>query len=83
MEKLRIGTTQQSCLESLYQRKGWYPMCGWIWNNRSVTIRIMETLVKRGLVDKSGTAETPVYTLNDKGREHLKVTSPYLFKWGN
>lgn len=80
MARLKLGTTQQICLESLHQRTGWYPMCGWIWRTRSETIRILDSLVKKGVAEKSGTEVTPVYSITNKGREHLKDTSPYLFK---
>ncbi|MGL5386667.1 MAG: hypothetical protein ACRDCA_12565 [Serratia sp. (in: enterobacteria)] len=81
MSALKLGKNQQSCLEWLYSRKGWFPGCGWIWNGRSGTIRIMESLVKKGVAVKSGSAATPQYTINKKGLEHLKVTNPIVFKY--
>ena len=50
-----LGSTQQAVLRCLRQHKCWYLGCGWIWSNNSETVRLMESLVKRGLVTKSKT----------------------------
>ena len=50
----KLGERQRICLQSL-QRHGRWPG-GWMWDNRSGTKRILDTLVKRGLatVDEDG-----------------------------
>lgn len=58
-------------------------MCGWIWNTRSETIRILDSLVKKGVAAKSGTEATPVYSITNKGLVHLEATNPYIFKRGD
>lgn len=47
----KLGNSQRYVLKALKKHRGWYPMCGWIWNTRSGTIRILDSLVKRGLAD--------------------------------
>jgi hypothetical protein len=49
----KLGTTQQSVFEELQRSGGWYEGCGWNWDTNSNTTRIMESLVKRGLVTKT------------------------------
>ncbi|MGX4996023.1 hypothetical protein [Enterobacter hormaechei] len=50
--------------------------CGWVWNTRQGTIKILETLVKKGLVDK-GTYTTeegksyPQYTISRAGEVYI------------
>jgi hypothetical protein len=50
----QLGKTQASVLAALKRHGGgWYDGCGWVWSNYSETTRLMESLVKRGLVAKS------------------------------
>lgn len=44
-----LGETQKSVLSSL-DRGPWHEWCGWIWDTPSGTRRILNSLVKRGLV---------------------------------
>jgi hypothetical protein len=48
-----LGETQQAVLKSLSREGFWFDGCGWLWDNRSGTTKIMESLLKRGLVTKS------------------------------
>lgn len=48
-----LGSTQQSVLNTIRSHKRWHSGCGWLWTNYSETVRILESLVKRGLVKKS------------------------------
>ncbi len=64
-----LGKNQEHLLKTLRERNGvWHPHCGWISTNQSGTVRLLESLVKRGLVVKTeGTyARTgrtyPIYT---------------------
>ena len=45
----KLGKTQVSVLRSLREHGGWWAGCGWIWSNRSETIKLLDSLVKRGL----------------------------------
>ena len=47
-----IGDTQLSVLKVLCEYGGWGPGFSWIWENRSTTQRICESLVKRGVATK-------------------------------
>ena len=46
-----LGKNQQGCLDAL-RRNGPFPG-GWVWDNTSTTVRILESLVERGLVRKT------------------------------
>ena len=46
----RLGKNQEAVLKALHNHGSWSPGCGWIWGTRSDTIKIMESLVKHGLV---------------------------------
>ncbi len=61
----KLGEIQRSVLDSLQRHGSWHPRCGWVWDNYSGTIRILESLVKRGLVVK----------VNDQPRYEIKVPS--------
>lgn len=74
---MKIGKNQRGVLESLVRHGSWYRGCGWIWGTYSGTIRILDSLVKRGLVD---TKQEPaphrrwpiiVYRINPMGRDKL------------
>ena len=45
-----LGQTQKDLLNCLGERGSWHPGCGWIWSNPSTTTRILNSLVRRGLV---------------------------------
>jgi len=49
----KLGTKQRDVLDSLKQHGSWYAGCGWLWDTTSGTRRVMESLVKRGLVAKT------------------------------
>lgn len=71
----RLGKTQRWCLMEMAKRRdGWYPGCGWVWDNWSGTDRIMASLARRGLVERTGTGTQGygVYSITDAGREVVK-----------
>jgi hypothetical protein len=47
---MKLGRKQKVALETLLDRNGgkWSPGCGWTWNTRSETLRLLDSLVKRG-----------------------------------
>lgn len=51
-----LGKNQRWCLYAMtsYGRgpERGYPGGGWVWGNHSTTIRLLESLVKRGLVER-------------------------------
>lgn len=57
----KLGEVQRHVLKNLLnENRSWYPYpgewsgrCGWIWNTYSGTIKILEGLVKRGLVEET------------------------------
>jgi DNA-binding PadR family transcriptional regulator len=69
-----LGETQRDVLASLKRSGGyWHAGCGWYWDTHSGTTRIMESLLRRGLVEKSvvsgfGWGEQVKYTLTEAGR---------------
>jgi hypothetical protein len=48
----KLGAIQQQVLKDMGEYGEWYEGCGWTWNTASGTTRIMESLLKRGLVTK-------------------------------
>lgn len=44
-----LGANQRGVLDSLRDH-GQYPGGGWVWGNHSTTVKILDSLVKRGLV---------------------------------
>lgn len=75
-----LGKNQLGVLKSLSEHRFGYTAfpwgCGWVWNTRNGTVKIIETLVKKGLVDK-GTYTTeegksyPQYTISRAGTVYL------------
>lgn len=56
MRKQRpLGKDQESILDCLREHNGgvWYGGCGWVWSTYSATVRLLESLVKRGLVERT------------------------------
>ena len=47
----KLGRNQRQALVALDREHGWHPGCGWIWENYSETVRLLNTLVKRGLAE--------------------------------
>ena len=47
----KLGSTQRDVLESLRDHKYWadYDLTSWIWSNRGVTRKVMQSLVKKGV----------------------------------
>lgn len=50
-----LGKNQALALKTLKERNNgvWTPGCGWTWNNYSTTVRLLDSLVRRGLVTKT------------------------------
>lgn len=65
-----LGANQLGMIRGMQHRNGvWYAGCGWYWNNTSGTVRIMESLVKRGLVEWVSYCSGPRhYSLTDAGK---------------
>lgn len=58
----KLGDNQQAIMLAMgsdhrTHRGSWYPGCGWIWNNQSSTIRLLDSLISHGLVMRE--AERP------------------------
>jgi hypothetical protein len=45
-----LGTIQVSMLAALKRHRSWYSGCGWLWDTVKGTERILDSLVRRGLV---------------------------------
>lgn len=74
-----LGDRQRHVLWCMTHRNNgiWYPGCGWHWDNASTTIKIMDSLVTRGLVSYQerkgfrpgrGSYRYPEYRITDAGR---------------
>ncbi len=80
-----LGKNQRTTLKSLAYHGSWPG--GWVWENTSSTVRILDSLVKRGLVDMDPprpmthqggrklkypvTRAYGTYRINDAGREAI------------
>lgn len=68
----KLGERQRLCLSAMIRHGGQWPGAGWRWDSESGTIRILDSLVRRGLVDYNN--ETKIYTVNDAGRKTEQET---------
>ena len=48
-----LGKTQQSVYCCLRGHKQWSRGCGWLWDTHGGTAKILDSLVRRGLVTKT------------------------------
>lgn len=77
MTRKALGENQQGCLRAL-EESGDYPG-RWMWDNNSSTVRILDSLVRRGLaeaytVPSSWPGETRTrYRITDHGRTVLNA----------
>lgn len=71
-----LGKNQKHWLKAVAQVSphGWYPGCGQVWANRSDSVALCESLVRRGLMAKEGTR--PTYKLTDAGWAASGVPKP-------
>lgn len=72
-----LGEIQLDVLKMTQEQHGWHHGCGWTWNTRSTTTKIMESLLARGLLDrrllgKGFWGHENLYTVNARGRKVLK-----------
>jgi len=65
-----IGKVQIEVLKSLIEFNGWNDSgrSGWVWNTTSGTKKIMESLVRRGLVQKQKAEFGYDYAITKAGR---------------
>lgn len=72
-----LGENQRYLLRSMATRHDgrWHPGCGWYWANTSTTVRMLDSLVKRGLLakydDKPG-YPNGVWEITDAGQAEAK-----------
>jgi hypothetical protein len=62
---MKIGKNQQAWLRSIGSHGGtWHPGCGFIWGTRSDSIRLCESLVRRGMLEHDPSARIqPAYRI--------------------
>ena len=73
-----LGRRQLGVLRALNENGG-YPTGAWYWESDSVTVTVLESLTKRGLVERTLRAHIDPqtgrpsynYRINDAGREAL------------
>ena len=76
MAKRKLGKRQRITLWSLVKHGSFHSGCGWIWDNYSTTVTVVESLVVRGYAEKrevttaSGSV-LDVYRPTDAGRAVL------------
>jgi hypothetical protein len=47
-----IGKTQKAISDALVRHGRWSPGCGWIWTGHRTTVKLLDSLVIRGLATK-------------------------------
>lgn len=75
---VKLTETQAYIVKLFVERGDWYPGSGWVWSNRSTTIRMLDGLVRKGvLIRVSDTPYKERYTLSDLGhRQFNKPVGP-------
>lgn len=63
-----LGSAQRTTLYVLLRRKGyrWWRGCGWAWRDHAGQVRILESLERRGLVQRLPATE-PLFELTPEG----------------
>lgn len=81
-----LGENQSYALRCLAEYNGgtWYPGAGWVWSNRSTTVRLLDSLVRRGLAtrvektDRRTRDPYPFYEITQEGRQEAAERYPAL-----
>lgn len=70
MRQRKLGERQIGCLRALISHSGWSENCrfSWVWSNCGETVRILDSLVKRGLAKRS---KAGVYRITEAGRKAI------------
>lgn len=83
MTNRALGKTQKGVLKALISHGSYHAGCGWCWSTHKGTVKVLETLVKKGLVsadEREVTRTLSIYprtitetqfTITDAGREML------------
>lgn len=76
-----LGANQRSALRCLAERNSgtWYPGAGWVWANTSTTVRLLDSLVRRGLATKEERTRMigkhkepyPFFRITDAGKREI------------
>lgn len=76
----KMGDVQKDILEAIHTHHVYYQHGPntWVWNSPSYTIRTLESLRKRGLVDFVG--DESKWVISEVGVEALKHIRAYLFE---
>lgn len=81
VKPVRVMTEDQKhALRCLAERNGgvWYPGCGWVWANRSTTLRILDGLVKRGYAKMTDSSKyNERYELTKAGLAEYERLNPW------
>lgn len=57
---MKLGRTQKIILDRV-SKDSFHGGCGWLWKNYSSTVKVLESLVNHGLVEKTYMGTMPVY----------------------
>ena len=76
MKPKALGKNQSHWLQTVadWRGKTWYHGCGVIWENRSSSIQLCESLVARGLMERVD--DRPTYRVTKAGIKVVKTLSP-------
>ena len=48
----KLGSRQEKILKSLIEYKGWQKRCGWVYSTEGEMLRVLNSLLKSGYVNK-------------------------------
>lgn len=65
----KLGSIQRGVLQALVQHRVYSLGCGWVWDTHLQTVKVLDTLVKRGLVEREDRTENWGYR-NESVRTH-------------
>lgn len=58
----KLGITQRSVLRALVEHNVYSAGSGWVWDTHLGTVKVLESLVRRGLVERTESVRTvPIY----------------------
>jgi hypothetical protein len=62
-QKKPLGRSQWGVLHALHRYKSFHQHCGWVWETKTETLRILASLIRRGFVTKTQIDGLEIYKL--------------------
>ena len=77
-----LGARQYSVLKSMADSRSgqWFAGCGWIWDTNTGTQKILESLERRGLVERIEDEDEPMPSFGSHGWYQITQAGRNVFK---